>query len=534
MLHVNRDSHALTTLPCPTDFPAVIQNALGRIAGRVGELAHLAARSRLLLAEFVRCLDVRSPAEPIRIRNGSLASALGLSERTIGSIKAQLVASGWIQRNQVKSRRRGMQIADVWLTPMALTALGLGGQNPNCGQLKSRPLSKRRQVDADAFWLPQFSSKRHLAAPVGFESKDPPPLSPSELEHLRMLQRAYGEDLALMPDGERGGQGYTDPTTDPNPSSTASKVPDDLRLLTEKGLSDAAVFKLMGIATRARCRLGDIVKVTAHAIRNHAKSVFSYVLKLIHSPKDWTRLASALPAEGRQEPTPPPATTSPWGVEIKLTEAKAITLANGLHERVGDRCIIDPDQHVVWSLEEGRLAEAPFAVLWKRSSTTEQDGAPWVPTPWDAVASPSETESQTRARLYDRYERLAARLHRALDDGAVKLVSRQEALEFVHDRCTRADRFRTALQERGAVGLDRENGVAYQYIAGQLFQASLEPHRTTRRNALEWRLQMGDRAVITAANRWSTGALVVRTGATSEFEHSELFLSPCHTPSRPR
>lgn len=107
-------------------FPPVIERALALLAGSDhGTLSALNMGERLLLARYVRCADALDPSGPIRVSIRVLADGLRVSARTVNTLKAALLANGWISSHQVQSRRRGMQICDVRLTPHAIQVLQL-------------------------------------------------------------------------------------------------------------------------------------------------------------------------------------------------------------------------------------------------------------------------------------------------------------------------------------------------------------------------------------------------------------------------
>jgi hypothetical protein len=78
-------------------------------------------------------------------------------------------------------------------------------------------------------------------------------------------------------------EGATDPAAN---QAAKQAVPEDLALLAGLGISVPGIRKLMGLASRAGHRLGDIVRVAGHLIERAVKP-FCYVAKLIRSPRDW-------------------------------------------------------------------------------------------------------------------------------------------------------------------------------------------------------------------------------------------------------
>lgn len=221
----------------PRVYPQVITQAADRATDdRIPEIAALDVRARGMLQKIVRSLPKNNPSESVRISNTTFALALGTSERTVARIKCALEQAGFITRHQVQSRRRGMQVADIWLTDMAQQVLGL---------ITSAPKSLACANLADANCLSQSFSKRRSKEAV--EKKQP---------------------------------------EQPNSQS----VPEDLHLLQDCGLTVPAIRKLMGLASKAGYLLGTIVQAAGKHILN-ARKPFCYVLKLIFSDKDWNAQA---------------------------------------------------------------------------------------------------------------------------------------------------------------------------------------------------------------------------------------------------
>lgn len=110
----------------PRAFPAQIQRALViACASSQQELQGLSPAARMLLVQLLRSTSAADPRLAVRVSNEHLAGSLGLSVRSIVNFKALLVDGGWITRSQVRSRRRGMQISEVWWTDFALDVLAL-------------------------------------------------------------------------------------------------------------------------------------------------------------------------------------------------------------------------------------------------------------------------------------------------------------------------------------------------------------------------------------------------------------------------
>lgn len=257
-MHAAIHAGRLNATPVAKDFPPAIQRALARISGRVGGLANLRKGPRALLAELVRCASSRRPNDPIRVRNLTLAMALECSERTIARLKAELEASGWLRRQQVITRRAGAQVSDIWLTDMAIDALGLAEPDQTSagkvGQEGARSCLQRQPSVASAYVDSlQSSSKRQ---PAGL-SEEPSHREPA-------------------------------PTSMPEAGSN-NGIPEDLKLLAHKGVSKPGIWRLMALATKAGTRLGQVVCVARNGIEK-ARHPYAYVLRLLRLGRDWGEL----------------------------------------------------------------------------------------------------------------------------------------------------------------------------------------------------------------------------------------------------
>ena len=217
------------------DLPTRIQTALARIMGCDGGGLHtLTYRERSLLARLTRNISLQDPYRSIRVSVDTLAGALQTCHKTIQRTFNSLREKGWITRDQVK-KRSGMQIADTWFTTRALEVLGL----------TVRPSSRAA------------SDNMSGASSLSTMSED--------------SQQIPGSSV---------------------PETKEFPLPADVQLLEKVGLRRGAIFKLMGEATRAGHRLGNIVRGAAPLIEQ-AKHVFGYMRKLIASNRDWTTYTCA-------------------------------------------------------------------------------------------------------------------------------------------------------------------------------------------------------------------------------------------------
>ena len=263
-----------------TDFPPLIGRAVARAAGADGGgLGELDGQERALLVRIVRNVSTAAPAESVRIGNATLAAALRASERTVRRLKSALEAKGWITRRQVQSRRRGMQILDIWLTPHALSTL-FGPDDAG--------LDRRRSGMADALLDSPRSSRQPCGASMISSPQADPAGSPAELTQTR----SEDSPVALEPSQDAAQQAVdrgAGPSVDPSPA--AHSLPEDVRMLAEiGGVTVAGVRLLMGLATRTGTRLGDLLAAAGGAVLK-ARHPFGYARKLIDSGKDWSAIA---------------------------------------------------------------------------------------------------------------------------------------------------------------------------------------------------------------------------------------------------
>ena len=306
-----------------------------------------------MLVRLVRNVSAAAPQESVRIANPTLAAGLHVSERTIYRIKAGLEAKGWITRQQVQSRRRGMQISDVWLTRHALETLGLAGsigpaaplepatdplqrlpkmadaslfsqsvsQRPPCGALtfpraKTAPASHTASTPNAR---PADSGATHLAARLqACAPEDGVPAEPGTARSIDASRYPIARCASASPAPARTGVEKEIPLVEqtcPRPESlddrsgipegtlehpirqsplpsAAHVLPDDVRALAaEGGITVAGVRLLMGLATKAGTRLGHVLQVARDSVFRSRKP-FAYVQKLLRTGKDWNALAA--------------------------------------------------------------------------------------------------------------------------------------------------------------------------------------------------------------------------------------------------
>lgn len=188
---------------------------------------------RNVLLRIVQSTNGQNLRAAVRVPVQELAQQLDRCKKTIHRALKVLVEKGWITRDQIQSRRFGMQVADTWLTPAAIEAL----EFDHAGHKMS-----------DAIKTPAAS-------------KEGQP-SPGQIEVEQPKQ------------------------------SDSRPVQEDVKPLLGCGLKPGQIFALMGAASRAGHRLGHIVKAAWPNIAA-AKSVYGYLLKLIGQQRDWSTFRCA-------------------------------------------------------------------------------------------------------------------------------------------------------------------------------------------------------------------------------------------------
>ncbi len=320
---MNQNQH-----PPLKDFPPLIGRALARISGCDGAgLSELNYQGRMLLARIVRNVCVRKPQESVRVSNNCLAIGLGISDRTVRRIKADLEEAGWITRHQKQSRRHGMQVSDIWLTPVALHTLGLVSDSAaTCVPTeKSQVTNTTTQVQLSTVAVDEIVRPTSIEQSQTVGVKHHTPVKNAQCEKnsftldVEKLSSADGSfqasasailaDACCIPlniqsstkSHPSGGFELSTGSAaevkisevlpaDLNKKKTfgaPSALPEDVAVLETKGLTRFAVFKLMGIATRKGKRLGQIVTAMGEGLFK-ARNLFSYLNKLIDVERDWS------------------------------------------------------------------------------------------------------------------------------------------------------------------------------------------------------------------------------------------------------
>jgi hypothetical protein len=323
---------ARAPFPPVTDFPPLIGQAIARAAGADGGgLGELDGEERALLVRIVRNVSVAAPAESVRISNLTLAAALRTGERTVRRLKSALEAKGWITRRQVQSRRRGMQILDIWLTPHALATL-FGPEDAD--------LDRRRSRKTDALLAFPQSSRQPCRASMSSPPQPDPAGLPADPKETRLDGSSAAQEPVQAPV-----QQAVDPLVDPpaKPPPAANNLPEDVRMLAEiGGVTVAGVRLLMGAATRAGTRLGDVLSAAGDAVLK-ARHPFGYTKTLIHCDKDWGAVAQEKRRQDHER----------RGVGQRLGELQRLVQA------MGEGTMYSHDKHeFVWRAEFGQVSQS--------------------------------------------------------------------------------------------------------------------------------------------------------------------------------
>lgn len=257
----------------PAPYPPSITRAADRATDcRIPPIRALKPYARLMLQILVRSIQTKDIANSVRISNECFAQTLHVSVNKICKIKKELESKEWISRSQVQSRRLGMQVSDICLTPWALQTLGLVSS---------------RTKDHPAMPIP---SEDQIAIRAAVVQKPAPP------QHIE-IKTGCDQPTPATSDAPVAAT-----KSDPQATYYASnQVPDDLIPLRHLGLRASAIRKLMGMASKAGLMLGHIVELAEDSIAK-AKNPYAYTVKLLSSNIDWQgRLAAKRQKEAQQQ-----------------------------------------------------------------------------------------------------------------------------------------------------------------------------------------------------------------------------------------
>lgn len=252
-------------------LPLRIAQAIARLLTSAQPWAmQLGSAERDLLAKIIGLADRRQPQTPICVSRHTLAERLGVSRATIQRLLQRLQALGWIERDQIKSRRWGFQRGTIALTSQALETL-FDDIEPVQAASPQNPPSPPHSSSGDV------STVKHAL------------LDTEQCIH-RQPQGGFSGHQALSDEGRT-----SQPCPRPQrPSHQATgrwmpSIPPSLQGLLQAGISPAGVCALMREATRLGKRLEhiwDCVQCCAAKARNP----FAYLRALIQQPRDWLAL----------------------------------------------------------------------------------------------------------------------------------------------------------------------------------------------------------------------------------------------------
>ncbi|MDD2609883.1 MAG: hypothetical protein PHX60_09365 [Giesbergeria sp.] len=267
----------------PAPYPPSIARAADRATDcRIAAISALKPYARLLLQAVVRSIQTKDITNSVRISNERFAQTLHVSVNKICKIKKELESKEWIVRSQVQSRKLGMQVSDIFLTPWALQTLGL---------------VSARAKDHPVMPIP---SEDQIAVRAAVELLEPAPA-----QHIKIEIETNGDQPAPVAQPDAPGTSEAPvvaANSDPQAAYYANnQVPDDLMPLRHLGLRASAIRKLMGMASKAGLMLGHIVELAEDSIAK-AKNPYAYTVKLLSSNIDWQgRLAAKRQREAQQQ-----------------------------------------------------------------------------------------------------------------------------------------------------------------------------------------------------------------------------------------
>lgn len=160
-----------------------------------------------------------------------------------------------------------------------------------------------------------------------------------------------GTDKTALPKEE-----ITEPSTSKNHPPAPGKVPEDLTLLQDCGVSPGGIFGLMGEATAKGQRLGDIVAAIGERLRGmRGGGLRNYLRKCIHGHTDWRAKAQALRDKARPKQYANRRYTGPGGLVVRIFDGVAeVTRGGQWLENVPARFMAK----VYADIESGRLKPA--------------------------------------------------------------------------------------------------------------------------------------------------------------------------------
>lgn len=290
-------STATTFIPfaLPPAYPPSIIRAADRATDcRIPAISALKAHARLLLQAVVRSIQTKDITNSVRVSNEFFAQVLHVSVDKVCKIKKELEDKEWITRSQVQSRKLGMQVSDVCLTPWALQTLGL--VSTTTADHPDMPIPNEDQIAIRAAVVPEPTQPQRVKVKI---SPQPIPAAQAPIADAPSI-----EGVPVVEDAPTIETAPVVATEEPHSQAAYyanNDVPDDLMLLKNLGLRVSAIRKLMGMASKAGLMLGHIVEVAEAAITK-ARNPYAYIMKLLSGNIDWQgRLAAKRQKEQQQQ-----------------------------------------------------------------------------------------------------------------------------------------------------------------------------------------------------------------------------------------
>lgn len=260
-LPARRASASAEPSPTPSSAPSPrlpdrIAHAIARLLTSIKPWAlELQSAERDLLAKIIGLADRREPGQPIAVGRQTLADRLGVSRPTVQRLLSRLEQLGWIERDQVKSRRWGFQTGTINLTTQAVSRL-----------FDTETVAANDSEGADS--AQAVSATNHAYQDSG----------------IQCLHRQPRGSLSYP---QKGSPGQSNEWSSKNGRPWTPRLPESLGGLVKDGISATGICKLMKEARQRGHRLDDIVQAAAEGIRK-ARNPFAYLRALIHQPRDWS------------------------------------------------------------------------------------------------------------------------------------------------------------------------------------------------------------------------------------------------------
>lgn len=221
--------------------PEIIRDAICRVTDPDFPIP-LTPSVRWALSILLRRVEAADGTRDFWVRRLNFAQLVDRCDKTVTNWLNELESQGLIEREQNRSHWGAFRSLTVRLTETATHLLGLDGASQ---QARSKALRKKTS-------------------------------------HALLDNQQSKE------------------TTPAEASSKAGRIPEDLRVLQDLGVRETAIFKLMGLASRAGKRLGDVVAaVEPHLIK--ARNPFAYLRRLVLLDRDFAFIAREAAAQHAAE-----------------------------------------------------------------------------------------------------------------------------------------------------------------------------------------------------------------------------------------